>query len=140
MNFRTERRPDPVIDMTPMIDIVFQLVLFFMVSTTFVNAPGIQVDLPRASSQMIVSEKDDMNIWITADGSLFVDNVAVDFKQLTGRLQGTASLDPSTLIVIKADAGVAHGRVVKVMDLARSKGLTRLAIATESNQGTTKTE
>ena len=49
MNFSRARRVDPVVDVTPLIDIIFQLVLFFMVSTTFVSAPGIEVDLPRYS-------------------------------------------------------------------------------------------
>jgi biopolymer transport protein ExbD/biopolymer transport protein TolR len=128
------RRPDPVVDVTPMIDIVFQLVLFFMVSTTFISAPGIQVDLPRANAQVVLSDKEDINIWMTADGEVYVDDVPVDLPTLKRRLRRTAERDLSTLVVIKADAGVEHGRVVTVMDMARGFGLTRLAIATEAPQ------
>jgi biopolymer transport protein ExbD/biopolymer transport protein TolR len=140
MRFSAPRRPDPLIDVTPMIDIVFQLVLFFMVSTTFVNAPGIQVDLPRSSAQMLVSDKTDLNVWMTcapperggcAQGSVYVDDQPVTVDALRARFVAAAERDPDTLVVIKADEGVPHGRVVAVMDAARERGLSRLAIATE---------
>lgn len=131
MKFARARRPDPLIDVTPMIDIVFQLVLFFMVSTTFVDAPGIEVDLPRSSSDVVIAEKDELSIWMAVDGAVYVDEEPVDLAELRDRLRRTAETDPSTLIVVKADTGVTHGRVVTVMDLARSLGLDRLAIATE---------
>lgn len=134
MRFSVSRRPDPLIDVTPMIDIVFQLVLFFMVSTTFVSAPGIQVDLPRSSSQAVISDKEDVNIWVTAEGAVYVDEQPVTADRLRRILQRSAERDPNTLVIIKADAGVSHGRVVRVMDAARNEGLSRLAIATEVNE------
>jgi biopolymer transport protein ExbD len=132
MRFARPRRPDPVLDITPMIDIVFQLVLFFMVSTTFVTSPGIQVDLPRANAQVVLSEKDDISLWITEQGAVYVGDEAVSLDELNQRLRRAAEIDPSTLVIVKADAGVSHGRVVAVMDLARGIGLSRLAIATEA--------
>ena len=134
MRFTVSRRPDPVIDVTPMIDIVFQLVLFFMVSTTFVTAPGIQVDLPRSSAQQVIADKNDINIWMTVDGAVFVDDVPVDVAKLERALYRKAEQNPDTLVVIKADTGVDHGRVVAVMDMAREVGLVRLAIATEAGR------
>ncbi|MFK7930158.1 MAG: ExbD/TolR family protein [Myxococcota bacterium] len=134
MRFAIARRADPLVDVTPMIDVVFQLVLFFMVSTTFKTAPGIQVDLPRSSQDVVVAEDEDLNIWMTLTGELYIDDVPVDIDGLTSRLERAAGRDPDTLVVIKADTGVEHGRVVQVMDLARAQGLTRLAIATEVAQ------
>lgn len=118
-------------DVTPLIDIIFQLVLFFMVSTTFVTSPGIQVDLPRSSAQTIIREKQDVNVWMTAEGSLYLDREPMTWPALSDRLSQAAMNDPNTMVIIKADTDVDHGRVVAVMDLARGKGLTRLAIATE---------
>lgn len=115
-----------------MIDIVFQLVLFFMVTTTFVTAPGIQVDLPRSSAQTVLTEKQEINIWMTPQGAVYVDDRPMTGVQLRSELRQAAERDPGTLVIIKADTAVEHGRVVTVMDLARSEGLTRLAIATES--------
>ena len=132
MKFGVQRRPDPWIDVTPMIDIVFQLVLFFMVSTNFIESPGFEVELPQSSSQTVLSEDRDMQVWITTDGSVYVDDVAVSSAALAERFRQRAAENPDTLVIIKADTGVPHGRVVAVMDRARARGLTRLAIATES--------
>lgn len=131
MNFSRARRVEPVVDVTPLIDIIFQLVLFFMVSTTFVTAPGIEVDLPRSSADTILREQDDLSIWIAADGAVYVDDRPVDFAGLTAAMDKAASKNPGTLIMLKADRDVGHGRVVAVMDAARNRGLTQLAIATE---------
>lgn len=132
MRLAVRRRPDAIIDMTPMIDIVFQLVLFFMVSTTFISSPGIQVELPRASAQSTLAEDRDLRIWMTADGAVYVDEDPVDLTALRQRLRRAAQRDPDTLVVIKADGGVAHARVVTAMDLARQEGLSRLGISTEA--------
>ena len=133
MNFSRARRVDPVVDVTPLIDIIFQLVLFFMVSTTFVSAPGIEVDLPRSSSDTVLRDTDDLNVWVNSDGTVYVNEEPVDYSGLKAALSEAARSNPSTLIVIKADKDVGHGRVVAVMDAARSRGLTQLAIATEVN-------
>lgn len=132
MKFAISRRPDPTIDVTPMIDIVFQLVLFFMVSTTFVSAPGIEVELPKSSATAMVEDKLDINIWIAADGTVLVNDVPVTASSLANLLEKQAKKDESALVIIKADTGVSHGRVVLVMDQVKAAGLSRLAIATRT--------
>ena len=134
MNFARQRRQEERVDVTPLIDIIFQLVIFFMVSTTFVNAPGIQVDLPRSSADTLIRDKEDINIWMTSGGAIFVERESVTWEQLQRMLTLAAGADPSTMVIIKADTDVDHGRVVGVMDLARSRGLTRLAIATDPGE------
>jgi len=134
MRFVTTRRPDPAIDVTPMIDVVFQLLIFFMVSTNFIETPGLQVDLPRSSPQTVLSDKKDIQIWMTVDDEIYVDDEPVDLEGLVARLGTRAAEAPDTLVVIKADQGVSHGRVVTVMDRAKSLGLSRLAIATEATR------
>lgn len=134
MNFARQRRQEERVDVTPLIDIIFQLVIFFMVSTTFVNAPGIQVDLPRSSADTLIRDKEDINIWMTSGGAIFVERESVTWEQLQRMLTLSAGADPSTMVIIKADKDVDHGRVVGVMDLARSRGLTRLAIATDPGE------
>ena len=132
MKFAVSRRPNPTIDVTPMIDIVYQLVLFFMVSTTFVSAPGIEIELPKSSSTAMVEDKLDINIWVSADGAVLVNDVAVTADSLAALLKKEASRDESALVIIKADTGVSHGRVVLVMDQVKAAGLSRLAIATSA--------
>ena len=139
MNFKRQRREETRVDVTPLIDIIFQLVLFFMVSTTFITAPGIQVELPRSSAQQILQDDSDINIWMTNEGQVYVDELPVDWTDLDAKLSA-ASADSQTLVIIKADTEVEHGRVVRVMDLARSKGLNRLAIATDPGDGSEASE
>ena len=134
MRFAVSRRPDPIVDVTPMIDIVFQLVLFFMVSTTFVTSPGIQVDLPRSSAQTVLSDDKDIQVWVTTDGAVYVDEQPVTVAELRARFLRAAKNNPNTMVVIKADGGVNHSRVVAVMDQAQAQGLTRLAIATDAGE------
>jgi biopolymer transport protein ExbD len=119
-----------VIDITPMIDVVFQLVLFFMVTTTFLTSPAFQVELPRADAETIQTDAKDIQVWMAADGAIEADGRAVDLGALDALFAARAAEDPDTLVVLRADAGAAHGRVVRVMDLARAHGLVRLAIAT----------
>lgn len=133
MNFGAQRgRDEPVVDVTPLIDIIFQLVLFFMVSTTFITSQGIQVDLPRSSADAILRESGDLRVKVTSDGAIYLDDDPVSWSTLRSAVADAARSDPSTLVVIKADKEVDHGRVVAVMDLARTYGLG-LAIATEAN-------
>lgn len=132
MRLSIARRPDPSIDVTPMIDIVFQLVLFFMVSTTFISTPGIEVELPRAASQVVMKDEEDLRIWITAEGAIHVDEQPVDLRELRRKMRRAAESDANTLVAIKADLGVPHGRVVTVMDVARQEGLSRLGISTDA--------
>ena len=130
MNFGVARRADPVLDVTPMIDIVFQLVLFFMVSTTFITTPGLEVELPRSASESLVSETHEIDVWITEDGTLYVNTVRIELEQIGARIQSLAQGKSDMLVVVRADRGVEHGAVVAVMDTIRALGLTRFAIAT----------
>jgi len=134
VRFTISRRPDPLIDVTPMIDVVFQLVLFLVVSTNFIQSPGIQVDLPRSSAQTVLSDDKDLNIWMTVQGEVYANKEQVTASELRALLLQRAKADPNTLVVIKADTGVSHGRVVAVMDQATDAGLSRLAIATDAGE------
>ena len=142
MNFssRSRRREMFAPDLTPMIDVVFQLVLFLLLSTTFKKeeespekSPGIQVDLPRSSAQAVVADKKDLNVWMASTGEIFLDEAPTSNDGLKRAFHDAAKSDTGTLVIIKADKGVSHGKVVTVMDLARNEGLTRLAIATSSD-------
>ena len=135
MNFARSRRPDARLDLTPLIDIIFQLVLFFMVSTTFVSSTGIEVQLPESNADLILRESRDLNVWVTEDGAVLLDDDPVDFDTLSDEFERRFALEPDVTVIIKADENVGHGRVVQVMDLARQKGLTNLAIATERLAG-----
>jgi biopolymer transport protein ExbD len=134
VNFSARRREEPLVDVTPLIDIIFQLVIFFMVSTTFVTEQGIEVDLPRSSSQTILRERNDVQVKVASDGAIYVDDEAVTWDELNATLKATAAKGKGGMVIIKADQSVDYGRAVAVLDLARSLGL-QLALATEANEG-----
>lgn len=129
------RRPhtgeDPRIELTPMVDVVFLLLIFFMISTTFVETPGIEVNLPESSARQIEKEPEEFKVYVTREGDIFLGEKQVSFDQLKERLAeaGPQIMEKSFLLL--ADREAQHGRVVQIMDAARTAGITRLAIATE---------
>jgi biopolymer transport protein ExbD len=131
MQFRRSRRDDARIEITPLVDMVFLLLIFFMLSTTFIVSPGIKVNLPQSSAEKVTQEKNEVQVVITEDNKVFVESIFVDGGELEQRLVGAARHDPQTLVIIKADAKAFHGKVVEVMDIAKQSGLNRMAIATQ---------
>lgn len=133
MRFRdgTKKNNNNLLDITPIVDTVFNLLIFFALSLNFISTPGIRVDLPKSSAQEVAREKRDLRVVITADDQLFVNEKPVNLKGLADQFQKAASSDRETQILIQADQWVAHGKVVEIMDLARGAGLHRLAIVTQ---------
>jgi biopolymer transport protein ExbD len=121
------------LDLTPLIDVVLMLVIFFLLTTTFALSPGVQVDLPQGSSLQQPRESDAM-ITITKDGAVYFQDAQVSLETLQAVLQRAKSQQPRLRVVIKADTLVQHGRVVEVMDMAKLVGIERLAIATAPKQ------
>jgi len=133
MNFQNnhEERDQVTIELTSLIDVMFMLVLFFLVTTTFASAPGFEVNLPKSSATDIIRDKQDLTIVIGADNTYAINQKRVTESQLIDRLYEEGQLNPSTLVIVRADSNVSHGSVVKIMDFAKQAGLNRLAIATE---------
>ena len=135
MNFKGTKKKNEVekIDLTPMIDVVFQLLIFFMVSTTFVVTPGLKLNLPAASNADTVEQTKDLTIELKADNTLFLNKSQVDLKNLESDLRSiSAGKDPT--LIIKADGDVSHSSVVEIMDVARKVGLNKMAIATKPKE------
>ena len=125
------RRPPRrvALELTPLVDVVLMLVIFFMLTTTFVVGTGIQVDLPqgRAVEQ---PHQSDAIITLTKEGRLYYQDARVSLEKLRAALQQTYQQQPGMRLVIEADTQVQHGQVVEVMDMAKLVGIERLAIAT----------
>jgi biopolymer transport protein ExbD len=133
MNFRKRgRRPATQIDLTPLIDVVFQLLIFFLITTTFVQNPGIEVDLPKATTAQVAQDGEQVIVGVTKDGRYVHQGRAVSDDELEEALKARmpTSPDRAPVMVIQADEGTPHGKVVHVMDLARRLGYGQLAIAT----------
>lgn len=136
MKFAAPRRDGgELLDLTPLIDVVFLLLIFFMVSTTFIRAPGgIRVDLPHSDTQEFIQEGEEVVVKISEDGTIYVDDAPVSNDALKAELQRAVKRDPGTTVIIKADRAVEHGEVVRVMDLAKRIGLVKMAVATEGTR------
>lgn len=117
------------LDMTPLIDVVLMLVIFFMLTTTFVLSPGIEVDLPLGQSSQQPRERDAI-ITMTKGGAIYYQDAQVSLATLHSVLQRAHNHQPELRVVIKADTQVQHGNVVAVMDIAKHLGIERIAVAT----------
>ncbi len=129
MQFASRRPRRVALDMTPLIDVVLMLVLFFMLTTTFVLAPGIKVDLPPGRAVQRTGEGDKVVI-ITKEGRVYYEDEQIDLASLETALRQARARQPEVRLVVKADKEARHGRVVEVMDMAKGVGISRLAIAT----------
>jgi biopolymer transport protein ExbD len=137
MQFRKTKRVDPRMDITSLIDVVLLLVVFFMLTTTFIGAPAIKVNLPTSSAKEVSKEQREVKVTITKDGKLYVDPAIsgsgdpISLKELGKVLDKVARENPDAVVIIRADENTTHGNVVAVMEAAKNSGLNKLAIATK---------
>ena len=134
MKFTAPRRSEHGIDVTPLIDIVFQLVLFFMISTTFDDSPSIDIQLPESSSSNILRDSQNIEIWIADGGGAFVDRVELGDTELREQIEEGLRRNPGMMLIIKADKKVGHGRVVELLDLAQELGVKKLSIGAQGQK------
>ena len=117
------------IEIIPMIDVIFFLLVFFMLSTLSMTINrGLPVNLPKAaSSQRELRES--FNITVTREGDMFLNKEPITLQAIGQRVQAGVAKDPEMLAVISADDQALHGAIVDVMDTIRLAGVSRLAIA-----------
>lgn len=135
MRFQTRNRDDVQLDMTPLVDVVFLLLIFFMLSTSLSVNPGIKIDLPKASAEQVKKKKTTLRVAVEPGGRIFLEGKKLSLAQLREKFKAVEKEHgDEALVVIEADKKVYHGLVVKVMDAAKSAGLNKLAIATQPNE------
>jgi biopolymer transport protein ExbD len=122
------RRGEVSIDLTPLIDVVFQLLIFFVLTSTFQNNPSFRVKLPKAKNREVTQQPKALVVTIARDGSIELDGKAVDARELELRMCAAAQSDETTGVNIRADEATEHQHVVRVMDAARTCGLDKLGI------------
>ncbi len=130
--FRQKRqRRQPEINLTPLIDIVLQLVIFFVVTTTFISMEsGAKVNLPSADFSKIEEAKT-ITITITENNMIYINGALVDDKELPSAVVVALRNDPEATVIIEADKRVLHGKVVSIMDILKKAGAEKIAIATQ---------
>ncbi len=134
MTFRKHRRDVITPDITPLVDVVFLLLIFFMLSTTFVVSSGLRLNLPQAEAEAVRQERRELRIQVDPAGGLHFGGRAVSTAELEAALGDAVRRDRDALTVIEADQDTPHKFVVGVMDRAKRAGLHRLAIATRPSR------
>ncbi|MGL6023932.1 MAG: ExbD/TolR family protein [Cetobacterium sp.] len=137
--FMNHQRKQLTPDLTPLIDVVFLLLIFFMVATTFDNTKGMKIDLPKSEVSEIVESVDKISILLTIDGELKLkidkknDSSIVDItkEELFEKLQGLILTVQNKRVAIVADRGINYGDVVDIMSDIKLSGATAIDIETK---------
>ena len=133
MKLSAPKEEQPDVNLTPMIDVVFLLLLFFMVSTSFIRESSLKVDLPEATGEAMVEQETPLDIIINADGIFTINDTALSDnsrENLAAVLKRIAGENDDPHIIISADANAEYQNIVTAMDTAQQLGYTRLTLAT----------
>ncbi|MCU7797307.1 MAG: biopolymer transporter ExbD [Candidatus Thiodiazotropha sp. (ex Myrtea spinifera)] len=132
MNLRPHPRKSPEVDITPLIDVVFLLLIFFMVSTTFDREAQILVELPEATGEEAQHEQKELDITIDASGIFYINQKEVintQIETLKRAIQKAVGDDKDLPVIINADARTPHQSVMTAMDAASQLGLVRMTFS-----------
>jgi len=133
MQLKRRKSRKILINITSLIDVLFLLIIFFMVSSTFVEKPGMDLELPESETSTLKEIKD-LVLQIQADETMFLNNRPVGWSDLKGSIENEYKQNPDAALILKADKDVRHGSVVRVMDIAKQVGIKRLIIATREKK------
>ena len=138
MKFRRQRREEISINLTPLIDVVFLLLIFFMVSTTFTRETQLSIDLPEAQGEVKNTVERQIEILVDEAGSYRVNGqglVDTSMRTLQAAIYKISAGDTTLPMIITADAQAAHQDVVRAMDAAGQMGFVHLSITTRQPAG-----
>ena len=134
MAFRVSKGSKQVtLSMTPLIDVLFLLIIFFMLTGTFKRVGELELQLPGSSTSIPPTEEDrvhQVELLVTEDGLLSINGEDVGMPQLKRRLEEMLRDDPQSRVLIKAEKGVQHGQVVLLLDIVREAGFRGVGIGT----------
>jgi biopolymer transport protein ExbD len=133
VNLRRSRGEEPEVNLTPLIDVVFILLIFFMVSTTFQKESQIKIELPEASGEPVEDRKELLEIVIDAEGRYFIDQqqvVNTELDTLKRAIQKYLGEQTDLPVVIRADRSTPYESVVRAMDATAQLGLVKMSLAT----------
>lgn len=131
---------EPDVNLTPMIDVVFLLLLFFMISTSFIRESSLKVDLPEATGEALTEQEAPIDIIIRANGEVMVNETTLtemSRDNLRELLKSIAADNTNPHIIISADANAEYQHIVTAMDAAQLLGFTRLTLATRQKTAET---
>ena len=127
---RGRYRPLAEINVTPLVDVMLVLLIIFMVTAPLMTS-GVSVDLPKTDAQPLNSDSEPLTVSIKADGSIFLQDQAVDVGDLVAKLQAIAKNNPERRIFVRGDKDLAYGRIMEVMGTITQGGFTKVALLAE---------
>jgi biopolymer transport protein ExbD len=133
MNLQPGGEDEPEVNLTPLIDVVFLLLIFFMVSTTFEHQSRIQIELPEATASPVEIEENSIEIIIDAQGRYFIGEeqvVNTELKTLKSAISKAVGDRDTVPVTIRADANTPHQAVITALDATSQLGLIQISLAT----------
>ena len=124
---------DADVDLTPMLDVVFIMLIFFIVTASFVKEVGLELNRPEGGSTKVAVENENIFIQITNDGLIFVDRRVTDIRAVRPNIERLHAERPNGAVVIAPAEGSFNGLLVEVMDQARLAGVENISLAAEVN-------
>ncbi|HIE53576.1 MAG TPA: biopolymer transporter ExbD [Chromatiaceae bacterium] len=123
-----QEEDEATIDLTPLMDIVFIMLIFFIVSTSFIKESGVDINRPTANTAER-KERGNILIAITANDEVWIDKRRVDIRAVRANVERLKAENPEASVVIQADKESKNGLLVEVMDQIRLAGITNVSIA-----------
>jgi len=130
MRPRKQERYQIQMPLASLIDIVFLLLIYFLLTTNFIVEQGIDVNLPDAEAS-VPQTREEITVYVDKDGMVYIGDQPVEFNNLFDRLKDRIQANPKQLMVVKADGSIDLDRAVQVMDIAQAAGAQSLFLATE---------
>ena len=125
---------DTGIDITPLVDIVFILLIFFIVTTSFVKTPGVDVNRATADTAE-AKERTNIIVAVRPDGAVWIDGRAVPMEAVRAEVERLHARNPKGTVVIDADKQAQTGRTIRVLDQVRAAGVANVALAADRGGG-----
>lgn len=132
MQFREKPRRRPAINITSLIDVLFLLLTFFLVTTTFIEQSALKVELPSMQNADRVQQEKRFILNVSPDGQMVFNGERLTQEALKERLSSASSdVDASGGLILRADRGLPYGEVMGILDLIKGSGVKRFVIATD---------
>ena len=129
MHVQTESKPYDTINVTPMLDLAYVLLVIFIIMTT-ASVQGLSINLPKPSNKPSTEKHEIKIVQVTADGSLRLNGAAVTIAELGTQLKATMARDPKASVVLKGDPAANYARVIEVLDLTGAMGIGSVGLVT----------
>jgi biopolymer transport protein ExbD len=130
---RVKRKRSVILNVTSLIDVLFLLLIFFMISTTFLSQPAIKMELPKAKHSDVVRQKP-LVVYIDQQGSVYLNDEPMEVPLLGEALRLRLADSAEKSLVLKADSRVSHGHVVEVLDIVKGAGVKKLVVSTRADE------